>query len=324
MLWYEENRKADDVFVSTRVRLARNLVDYPFEPILCEAGAKEIIEKVRGALGRDARELEITPALAERRVISRELVKKNTPKAVFASDGGVYTMVCEEDHLRIQCIRSGFNLSGALEGALKCEEKIDSRLKIAYDEKLGYLTHCPTNLGTAMRASVMMFLPALTAFGTVKSLAAQLSKVGITVRGEGGEGSDVRGCLYQISNSVSLGEGEEEIIEKLEKYVSAIAEREREAREKLMAREGDKLHDRIMRALGTARYAHLINTAELYRLYTDLRLGCALGICELDAASLDRALIMLSPNTLCESAGRQLTEGERDKVRAEKLKKYVN
>ena len=323
MLWYEEKCTADDVFVSTRVRLARNLTDYPFEPILCETGAKEIIEKVRGALKGYASEIPITPALTEKRIISREFARKTTPKALFKSSDGVYTMVCEEDHLRVQCIRRGLDLTAALEGALRCEEKIDAKLKIAFDEKLGYLTHCPTNLGTAMRASVMMFLPALTAFGGIKNLASQLSKVGITVRGEGGEGSDVRGCLYQISNSVSLGESEEGIIEKLEKCVCTVAEREREARQKLLMREGDKLRDRILRSLGIVRYAVLIDSAELYRIYTDLRLGAALGICDIDISALDLALIMLSPNTLCEVAGRNLTESERDKIRAEEIKKYL-
>lgn len=321
MYWFDKIGKDTDVFLSSRVRLARNLKDYPFEPALCETAAKEIIEKVKGALSECGyAEEAVTPALSEKRIISRELAAKKAPHALLINKNeDTYVMVCEEDHLRIQCVKAGFDLRGALEGAVSCDEKIDEKCTVAFDEKLGYLTHCPTNLGTGMRASVMMHLPALSVTGRLKSLENQLIKLGFTVRGCEGEGSEGLGDLYQISNSASLGLTEEEIIEKLESCAKSVAEAERDMRQRLMREKGDALRDKIMRSLGVAKYAHLLTTKEMYSLYSDIRLGISLGIIEKDAAELDRLLMSCLPYSLCE--GKDLSPRERDKKRAERFAK---
>lgn len=331
MLWYETEGPERDVFVSTRVRLARNLVDYPFEPRLSEAGAKEIIEKAKSALGEDqgytCRDLSAAGdneklALVEKHLISPEFARKNTPCALIENEEKqVYVMVCEEDHLRIQCIRPGFDPKEAMDAALEADAAIDAHLHIAFDEKLGYLTHCPTNLGTGLRISVMMFLPALTMTGRIKSIQGQLSKIGLTVRGTTGEGSAAKGCLYQFSNCVTQGVTEEEILSNLREAAGSIARAERETRKQLLENNEDALRDRVMRAMGTMRSAYMIDTEELYRLYADVRLGIALGICEgVSYTQLDALLIRCMPATLTSQFGKDLSSTQRDKARAEILR----
>lgn len=321
MYWFDKKGKDTDVFLSSRVRIARNFKDYPFEPMLCETASKEIIEKVRGALSDGGYSEEpVAPDLAEKRIISRELAHKKTPRALFVNEKeDTYVMVCEEDHLRLQCVKAGFDLRGALEGAIRCDEKIDVKCTVAFDEKLGYLTHCPTNLGTGMRASVMMHLPALAMTGKLKGIENQLVKLGFTVRGCEGEGSEALGDLYQISNSASLGLTEEEVIEKLESCAVSVAQAERDMRQRLMNEKEDALRDKILRSLGTAKYAHMLTTKEMYSLYSDIRLGISLGIIEKDAAELDRLLMSCLPYSLSE--GKELSPTQRDRKRAEKFSK---
>ena len=334
MLWYETDGKERDVFVSTRVRLARNLVDYPFAPRLDETGAGEIIEKVRSALspaeGYTCTLLSDLTAgqrhsLAEKHLVSPEFAGQRAPGAlVVHEEKQLYVMVCEEDHLRIQCIRPGFDPEGALAAALDADAALDEKMQVAFDAQFGYLTHCPTNLGTGLRISVMMFLPALSMTGRIKSVQAQLSKIGLTVRGTTGEGSSTKGCLYQFSNCVTQGMTEEEIRDTLKRAVGSIAAAERETRQQLMKKNEDTLRDRVMRALGTMRHAYLMDSEELYRLYADVRLGVSLGICEgIREAELDGLLVRCLPATLAEDAGEALRAGARDRLRAQRLREAL-
>ena len=193
MKWYETKGKDRDVVCSTRVRLARNIVDYPFEPKLDEASAKEIISKIKDVFTEkegyrfvDFQKLSANECMsyAEQHIVSPEFDTKKTPHALFVNeDKQVYVMACEEDHIRAQAIVAGYDLKGAYDRVCEAERMIDSKLNIAYSEELGYLTHCPTNLGTAMRASVMMFLPAMTMNGEMGAIRNQLEKIGLTVRG---------------------------------------------------------------------------------------------------------------------------------------------
>ncbi len=331
MLWYETEGPDEDVFVSTRVRLARNLIDYPFEPRLSEAGAKEIIEKAKSALAEkegytfvDFAKVEDTEkqSLVEKHLVSPEFARKSTPCAVIENEKKqVYVMICEEDHLRIQCIRSGFDPHGALSAAREADAAIDTSLQVAFDEELGYLTHCPTNLGTGLRISVMLFLPALTITGRIKSIQGQLSKIGLTVRGTTGEGSAAKGCLYQFSNCVTQGVTEEEILSNLREAAGSIARAERETRTQLLENNEDALRDRVMRALGTMRSAYMVGTEELYRLYADVRMGIAMGICnEIAYTQLDSLLIRCMPATVTIQAGNVLSAPQRDKLRAQILR----
>lgn len=334
MNWYENEGNENDVFVSTRVRLARNIEDYPFEPGLSETGAEEIIEKVKNAfLRKDGYEFEDFSAITEnaknsmveKHSVSPEFAEKKTKAAIAENkEKGICIMICEEDHVRIQSIRPGFDLEGAANAAFEADDALDGAVKVAYDEKLGYLTHCPTNLGTGMRASVMMFLPALTMSGKIRGIQRELSQLGLTVRGITGEGSAAKGCLYQFSNCVTMGITEEEIIENLSDTVKKIADSERNLRKTYLEKSNDELRDRVMRAYGTMKYAHMITTEELYNLYADVRLGISAGIITgTNEKTLDTLLVNCMPATLTVSCGRELTPRERDILRAEKVKETV-
>lgn len=335
MYWYDDNSADRSVIVSSRVRLARNLQDYPFEPRLDKTGAAEILDKVKnafdGASGYSYTDFSALDenqkySMVEKHLASTELAGKKTNSAIVENiDEGVCIMVLEEDHLRIQSIRAGLDLDGALKACIAADEIIDSREKIAFDEALGYLTHCPTNLGTGLRASVMMFLPALTMSGKIKSLSHQLSALGLTVRGITGEGSAARGSMYQFSNCTSQGQSEEDIIANLKSAVQKIADMELKLREELNSRNGDVLRDRIMRAFGTMRYAYIMDSDEMYRLYSDVRLGICLGyIDNISVAEIDRLMLSVLPATLSANAENKFGAAERDRIRADKIRAALN
>ena len=223
MAWYQVKGNDADTVFSSRIRFARNISGYRFDKGLSQEDAKELIRRIGEALGDDfiKTDMDDLPilnahALFEQHLISREFEAKKSPHALFRDDNkSVSVMALEEDHIRLQCILPGLSLRDAYRFANECDDRLDKALPLAYDETLGYLTHCPTNLGTGMRASVMLFLPALTEAGMIPSLSHQLSKIGLTMRGLYGEGSISQGCLYQVSNQVTLGLSEEEILCKL-------------------------------------------------------------------------------------------------------------
>ncbi len=332
-MWYKADGKDKDVVISTRVRLARNLQGYAFDERLSADDAAEIIDKVKAAFcGNDSwrftdlAELNENErrAMAEEHIISPGFaLKKGHCALLRCDDNSSYIMLLEEDHMRIQCIRSGFDIELAAETAFGVEEIIDASLPIAYDEKLGYLTHCPTNLGTGMRASVMLHLPALTYSGGMKVIAAQLSKLGLTVRGMNGEGSDADGCIYQISNQVTLGISEKDTISKLRDTVCTIVEKERALREKISDGARDDMSDRVMRNIGILAYATKMSTRELISIYSDLRMGVSLGIVNIPYELLDRLLIESMPSMLTLSDGKASTPQERDRMRAEKIREIM-
>ena len=333
MAWYEIKGNDGDVVFSSRVRLARNLTGYRFDEGLSEKDAKEIIDKIGAALGSEYKRTDfddVTPAMAgamiEQHRISREFAAKKTPHALFEDDNkSVGVMACEEDHIRLQCILPGLSLRDAYRFACEADDKLDAGLDIAYDDRLGYLTHCPTNLGTGMRASVMLFLPALTEGGYIPSLAHQLSKIGLVMRGLYGEGSASQGCLYQVSNQVTLGLSEEEILHKLEETVGSIIKRERELRGKVSGEAAALREDRIHRAEGTLRYATRISSEEFFSLFADLKLGIALGLIDtVKDEQLNALLIHVLPATLTLAAGNAPKNGaERDAFRASYIKKAL-
>lgn len=335
MMWYEMTGKDSDVVVSSRVRLARNLADYPFGKRLDEHLAKEIIgkvgavfEKLDGYSITDLSAVDPTVKLAEyeRHKISREFASAKTPVALIENEEQqIYVMVLEEDHLRIQSIKAGLALEEAYAAAHSADIAADSSLRIAYDEKLGYLTHCPTNLGTGMRASVMMFLPGLTYAGGIRSLQDQLGKLGLTVRGMSGEGSSGDGCLYQISNQITLGATEEEIISKLGEVCAKITEEERSLREKLKKDETGAFADRIMRSYGTMLYAVLMESRELLKLYADVRLGACLGMLDgVTPRALDEILVRGMPAVLTSENRGVVNSARRDRCRAEMVRQVLS
>lgn len=328
MAWFNTVGNASDTVISTRVRLARNLNGYPFSSRLDATGANEIIEKVSSPLESSGfRKIlfsDLSPVMAtsyvERHYVSPEFAQKESPRALFLQEpSGIAVMVGEEDHLRIQCILSGLALDEAYKNALRTEQRLDEDFDFAYSETLGYLTHCPTNLGTGMRASVMMFLPALSMSGYMDALANQLSKLGLVVRGLFGEGSGSAGCMYQISNQITLGITEEETLRKLKEAVAQITESEHKARKAINGDALDRLTDRILRAEGTLRYAHMLSSAEFIRLFADVRLGIALGVVtDLSYDQLTPLLVEVMPATMTLSTENPpRTEAARDKLRAQ-------
>lgn len=335
MAWYHTTGNACETVISSRVRLARNLAGYPFISRLDHAKANEILEKVSAPLEASGFKKidfsDLSPIMAtsyvERHYVSPEFATKSTPHALFLQEaGGIAVMVCEEDHLRIQSILSGLALEDAYKNALRVEKRLDEDFDFAYSEQLGYLTHCPTNLGTGMRASVMMFLPALTRGGYMDSLATQLSKIGLTVRGLFGEGSGSAGCMYQISNQITLGITEEETLKKLGEAVRQINESELKARNQITGDALDRLTDRIKRAEGTLKYAYMLSSSEFIRLFADIRLGISLGIVDsITYEQLGTLLVETMPATLTLSTeAPPKTEASRDKLRAQKVQSVLN
>ncbi len=309
-----------DVVLSSRIRFARNIKDYPFAARLDATSCREIIEKVEGVLDgfvktdfTDMDSVEAQSYVEAHRVSSNFAVAR-LPHALLEK-GDTRVMVCEEDHIRLQVIKQGFMLEDAYNEALLTDDRLTSALRIAYDEKLGYLTHCPTNLGNAMRASVMMFLPALAMSGELKGIVSQLSKLGITVRGLYGEGSSAHGYIYQISNARTMGVSETEAISRLSDVVTQIITHERNARERIKAA-GDGSFDPICRAYGTLKYARIMTSSEFIELYARVRLGIAIGIIdEIGYASIDSLFTAVMPCTLIR--GTRMTEAQRDRKRAE-------
>ncbi len=333
MAWYNTKANDSDVVLSTRIRLARNVKDYPFSPLLDTTGAGEIIEKVKASLS-DFEPVDINAkshierrSLVEKHIISPLFEKTKSPGALFIDkDEKNAVMVCEEDHLRIQSIYPGYALNEAFKSACAIDDTLDSSLSYAYSEKLGYLTHCPTNLGTGMRASVMMFLPALTGTKMLAGYASQLEKIGLTMRGTYGEGSGAKAYIYQISNSVTMGITEEETISKLEGVVKQLIESERKTRERIFASDPDSMCDRVLRSYGILKWAYMISSDEFLKLWADIKLGVDLGIIkDIDDKKLIRIFVGAMPATLMLDSGKEdLSDTQRDKLRADYLKKQFS
>ena len=316
----------NDVILRSRVRLARNIVDYPFPPVLNTACRKEIIEKCGNALlpngyiRKDDRQGSIAMfAMAEANLVSREFAGDKELHALFVhEESGTYIMVCEEDHLRIQSFADGADLMTAAKNAFSAEKLLHGNIKLAFDAELGYLTHCPTNLGTAMRASVMMFLPALTMLGRMGDVKSELEKIGITIRGLYGEGSAAEAFMYQVSNRLSLGLSEEDLLRKVQSVANRVEEDEIRARASLLASNRDQLTDKILRALGILKYAHMISGQEFLDCYAHVRLGVSLGLIEnVELSELDKLLYeAMSAHILLQNKEAATDTALRDKMRA--------
>lgn len=322
--------------VSTRVRLARNLEGYPFPSHLKdEKQAKEIIRLVAAALSRleefrlyhmDAISKEKALSLKENHLISPNLISnKRISAALINHEESVSVMINEEDHLREQCIVKGLDLRLAYETMSEIDGRISRSMKFAYDEQLGFLTACPTNLGTGLRASVMMFLPALTLNGIMPKVIRSISRLGLTVRGIYGEGSDAEGYMYQISNEVTLGVSEEEILSQVEEVVGKVCALE-EAERKALANGGNslELRDECMRSYGILTNCAKLSTDELIKLSAYVKLGACLGFLELDDVSLiDDLAVKMRPSNINSAAERELSPVERDVYRAQYTGKYL-
>ena len=329
--WYEKAGSCGDVVVSTRVRLARNLKQYPF-PARASASQREAVERqVKDALlsGNSilSKEFRFVPlenttqeeavSLVERHIVSPEFIADRRGKAVLISaDESISIMVNEEDHLRIQVLREGFSLKEAAETADRIDTLLSENLDFAFDPELGYLTQCPTNLGTGLRASVMLHLPGLTESGAMPRIASNLSKLGLTIRGTYGEGSKSIGALYQLSNQISLGLSENEAMEKLRSITVQLMEEERKARAQMS--EEIAWQDKIDRAAGVLKSARVLSSSEFMELLSYIRLGLSTGVLQgVTTQELNALMVNAQPATLMARAGKQLDETQRDVLRAD-------
>ena len=334
MIWY--NDLNDGIILSTRIRLARNLDKTPFPAILKKDEKEKITEtlsdsimKSNSTLSKDFKLYnlnEMSPvektAMAEEHLISLEMIKSNDGAVLVNTDKTMSIMLMEEDHIRLQIIKGGYCLDEAFDLADKVDNVMEESLTYAFDEKFGYLTACPTNVGTGLRASVMMHLPALVMTGNITRVLQSFSGVGIAVRGLYGEGTDAEGALYQISNSVTLGLSETEIIEKLKTVVERISEMEKQAREYLMKNRADDLKDKLMRSYGILKYAVKITSKEAKTMLSEVMLAQNMGIIECDGQMTPLELIVKTAPSVI-SGEDSLTPDERDKKRAEIIKENL-
>ena len=328
--WLKAEGRESDVAVSTRVRIARNLAGMPFPHRICGTNkvpkVKESIKKAFLQPGMDFSLIEmksLSPVektrLVEQHIISKDLAASEDGAVVLSPDEAVSVMVMEEDHFRLQAIKGGFDPEGTFEACRELERMLGKEAEYAFDHKLGYLTACPTNVGTGLRVSVMLHLKALAMSGTLQSALSSFSRFGVTARGMYGEGTSAGADMYQISNQITLGLREEDIVKNISTVVKSLIEKERDVRRILYKSNKLEIEDKVMRAYGLLRYAKKINTEEAMEYLSWLNMGMGLEIvqpCTQDA--LYNLVMDIMPAMLAAEGG---TAAERDKARAELIKK---
>ncbi|MFM8272056.1 MAG: protein arginine kinase [Gemmata sp.] len=333
--WLRGTGPESDVVVSTRIRLARNLADLPFATRATTAHKAEVISRAKDAISKAgaAHQLEYAdiPAMAaldrqflvERQLISRELAGGlDGPRGVaFDPTETASVMVNEEDHLRLQVLRSGFALDEAWQDVNALDDALERRLSYAFHAQFGYLTACPTNVGTGMRASVMLHLPALGLTKQIDKVFRALQKINLAVRGLHGEGSRAFGDLNQISNHVTLGKSEEKLLGEIREVIVTILQYERQARAALVKERRQAEHDRVARAIGTLGSATMITAEETMELLSAVRLGIHLHLLDgIPVTAVNQLFIHTQSAHLQKLAGHPLDGEERNAARAKYLK----
>ena len=336
--WLSGRGPDADIVISSRVRLARNVRGHRF---LIQAEGDEradIEQELRGILNRVdfGEEMVYIPlqkagpidaeVLVERHLISRELARADGPRAVCCSpDEGTSIMVCEEDHLRMQVLRSGFQLDAAWEAADRLDDRVAKHAEFAFSSRYGYLTCCPTNVGTGLRASVMMHLPALVYTKHIEKVFGAGGKMGLAVRGLYGEGTQAEGDFFQISNQVCLGVSETDVLEKLARIVPSFVDYERKVRDQLARTDRAALEDKVWRAYATLRSARTITSSETLELLSAIRLGVNLGLLPkpLTIETVNELFVSSQPAHLQKLGGGPLEPKQRDIARASLLRKRL-
>lgn len=334
--WYLQNGKDSDVVVSSRIRLARNLKEYPFITKCKKEDLEKIEEEIKEitpSLGYGIKFLKLKDidditkmTLVEKHIISPNfaLNKQNTGAMLINDDENISIMINEEDHLRIQVLGAGLDLDNLMNLAIEVDEKIQSNVNYAYSEKYGFLTACPTNVGTGLRASVMVHLPALTATGNIHKILEVINNFGMNIRGIYGEGSKAQGNMYQISNKQALGISEKEIIKNLKTITEKIIEQERLAR-KMLSKNSVELEDKVYRAFGIISNCKKIPSEEIRNLISDVKLGTDMGIIkELNDLKVNKLELYTKPANLQKYFGKKMDAYERDIKRAEVIKQIIN
>jgi len=341
--WLRGKGPKEEIVMSSRIRLARNLQEVPFPHWGSPRDRAEVLARVeegvkgskflKGSLILKISELSELDRqfLVERHLISREHASHaakaaaSDEKAVVVSDREIISiMVNEEDHLRLQVLQSGFNLQEAWSVLSQIDAELEPVLSYAFLPEWGYLTACPTNVGTGMRASCMLHLPCLVMTKQINRVLHAITKLGLTARGLYGEGTEATGNFFQLSNQVSLGVSEEEILDNLERLIKQVIEQEEAARKALLNQSREGLEDRIWRAHGTLKSAHLITSNETVELLSLVRLGVDMGLLStLERALVNRLFIQTQPAHLQKLEGRPLSPSERDARRAKLLRESL-
>jgi protein arginine kinase len=336
--WLRGDGPESDIVISSRVRLARNLSDYPFIRKCSSKQRTQIAAIVQQAfdrsdLGTLAEFVNVSKLgdldrqfLMERQLISHELSDAEGTRAVILDPNERFSiMVNEEDHLRLQVMQSGLDLEQGWELINYLDDTLETHLQFAFTSKFGYLTACPTNVGTGLRVSVMLHLPALVATKQIERVFRALGKINVAVRGLFGEGSQFMGDFYQVSNQTTLGKSEPELIQRVREVVPQLIDYERKAREFLLNEDRDDLNDLVSRAYGILKTAKKISSEETMHYLSKVRLGINLGLIEgLTISTLNKMFIHTQPAHLQKLRGRKLSGSDRNTERATYLQQHLN
>lgn len=337
--WMNEDGPDTDIVLSSRVRLARNFKDFTFPTVFSDEEGQEVIELIKkefaGEKISECGQLELLEmdsleplqkrVLVEKHLISPNLASDSSFGACLLSDNEKASiMINEEDHIRIQCLAPGLQLTEVLQMANHIDDLVEETVDYAYDEERGYLTSCPTNVGTGLRASVMMHLPGLVLTQQLNQIIPAMNQLGLVVRGTYGEGSEALGNIFQISNQITLGKSEKDIVNDLTSVVQQIIAQERSARNALAKTSHIQLEDRIYRSFGTLMNARIIESKEAARCISDVRLGIDLGyIDSISKTILNELMILTQPGFLQKYAGGPLQAYERDIRRASLIRERL-
>ncbi len=327
-----------DIVVSSRVRLARNYEDLPFLTTQSDAIAQMCVDRVVNALAAEPNNTstyslvkmsDLTTrermAMVESHLISRDLMQNSQTGAVLIRDDqSICLMINEEDHLRLQSLKPGQQLQKAAELAYEIEDALQRHIAFAFDGQLGYLTACPTNTGTGMRASLMLHLPLLTMFKQMGNVSTSVSKLGLTIRGIYGEGSEAQGNLYQVSNQVTLGRNEEEIIEAVIGVGRQIIEMERNLQQRASSGDNTALEDQVYRSLGALQYARRMDLKEFMQHWSNLRLGSALEILPIPLHVADELLPKAQDAHIMKIANKTMKGRELDIARSKYIRQVLS
>lgn len=337
--WYIESGPEADVVISSRVRLARNFENYPFPIKMNTEQGKKVLDETKdailngnSAISKDFAFVDIQgldnidrQTMVEKHLVSPQLADgHNNCGVLISNDERISIMVNEEDHLRIQCMFPGFQIDKAWDLCDKVDTLLEERIDMAYNADYGYLTCCPTNLGTGIRASAMLHLPALMMTGYIRSILEACGKIGIAVRGLYGENTEAAGNMFQISNQTTLGQSEEEIVKSISNITMQIIEQERMLRTELHRQSVFRFEDKVYRALGLLKNSRIISTEEAMKLLSDVRLGVDMGIIkDINGETLNEIVLLSQPANLQKSIGRHLNPDERDIKRAEIIREKL-
>ena len=334
--WYLQSGNESDVVFSTRIRFARNIEGYPFVNRYTKKDAIKIIEKLENivpSLGYDLKLIKLKDldditklSLVEKHLISPEFAynKEEIGAILINDDENICIMINEEDHIRLQVLSAGLELENSLKLAMEIDKKLEELVHFAYNDKYGFLTSCPTNVGTGLRASVMVHLPALNKTKNISKVLQVVNNFDMNIRGVYGEGTSAQGDLYQISNKQSLGISEEDVIKNLKVITDKVIEQERLAR-KILTKKGIELEDKIYRAYGILSQAKKLTSEECNILLSDVKLGTDLGIIkELNDLKVKKLETFTKPANLQKYVGQTLDAYSRDIKRADIVKEIIN